>query len=61
VGGSERDYIGGRVEKIISSVWNVPRQCLLVLIVVKHMIRSHSKFIFYGVRGAAFERNLIRH
>jgi hypothetical protein len=28
---------------------------------VKHMIRINSKFKFYGVRGAAFKRNLILH
>jgi hypothetical protein len=28
---------------------------------VKHTIKIYSKFTFYGVRGAAFERNLIRY
>jgi hypothetical protein len=60
-GGSERHYIGVEIEKTISSVQKVPRQCPLVLLVgVKQIIRINSKFIFYGVRGAAFERNLIR-
>jgi hypothetical protein len=51
---------GGGVEKTIYSVQKVSRQCLLVLLIrVKHMIRINSKFSFYGVRGAEFERNLI--
>jgi hypothetical protein len=62
VGGGRRHYIGGGVKKTICSVQKVPRQCPLVLLIgVKHTIRINSKFNFYGVRGAAFKRNLIRH
>jgi hypothetical protein len=48
----------GGVEKTISSVQNVPRQCPLVLLIgEKNMIRMNSKCHFYGFRGAAFQRN----
>jgi hypothetical protein len=59
--GSERHYIGGGVEEIYS-VQKVPRLFPLVLLIrVKQMIIIYSKFNFFGLRGAAFERNLIRH
>jgi hypothetical protein len=61
-GGSERRYIedGGAQEHNIFGL-EVPGQCPLVLVGVNHIIRSNSEFNFYGVRGAAFERNLIRY
>jgi hypothetical protein len=61
-GGSERQYMGGFERKTISSVFRVPRQCPLVLLVeLNHIIRINLKFNFCGVRGVAFERNLFRH
>jgi hypothetical protein len=55
---NEGQYLGGGVQKSLSSVQKVPRQCQLVLLLgVKHMIGIDFKFNFHGVRGAAFQIN----
>jgi hypothetical protein len=61
-GGSERHCVGVGVEKTISAILKVPRQCPLVLLVgVNLIITINSRFNFLGVRGAPFKRNSIRH
>jgi hypothetical protein len=55
-----RDSILGLegVKETIFSVLEVPRQCPLVLLVmVKHMVRTNTTCNFYAVGGAAFEPN----